>query len=262
VSTGGGLRVGLPLNERWRVDLNYKFDNTERAGAGTCPVNVTACYFPDGTRTTSSTGYAVVYSSIDSYVDPHEGAYLRMAQDFAGLGGTAKYLRTVGDARYYRPLGTKTDIVGFVRASGGNITGVGQPVAIADNFFKGGETIRGFANLGYGPRDATSGLALGGRNFATATAEAQFPLPLVPADFGLKGAVFADAGVLYGVDIPASCATCTVVGADDKAIRTSVGGSILWASPFGLLRVDFARAMTKQSYDQTQFIRFGAGAQF
>ena len=45
-----------------------------------------------------------------------------------------------------------------------------------------------------------------GKNFAAATAEAQFPLPLVPPDFGLKGAVFADAGVLYGLDVPAACA--------------------------------------------------------
>src|SRR5207302_1059175 len=83
-----------------------------------------------------------------------------------------------------------------------------------------------------------------------ATAEAQFPLPLVPPDFGLKGAVFADAGVLYGLDVPAACAAppCTIVGANDTAIRTSVGGSILWASPFGLLRVDFARALSKHRY--------------
>jgi outer membrane protein insertion porin family len=223
---------------------------------------VNGCYFPDGTRITSSAGYALTFSTIDSYVDPHEGAFFRVNQDFAGIGGTANYLRTIGDARFYRPLGTKTDIVGFVRLHGGNITGLGKPVAIADNFFKGGETIRGFASVGYGPRDA-SGLAIGGRNFGVATVEVQSPIPFIPPDFGLKAAAFFDAGVLYGVDVPAACAgVCSVVGANDTAIRTSVGASILWASPFGPLRVDFAQALNKQSYDKTEVIRFGAGSAF
>ena len=105
-------------------------------------------------------------------------------------------------------------------------------------------------------------MALGGKNFAVATAEVQFPLPMLPPDFGLRGAVFADAGMLFGVDAPACAAPapCTFVG--DTAIRSSVGASILWASPFGLLRLDFAQALTKQSYDNTQFVRIGAGASF
>ncbi len=69
-----------------------------------------------------------------------------------------------------------------------------------------------------------------------------------------------DAGVLFGGDIPATCAVCTV--ADDTAIRSSVGASIIWASPLGLIRADFAQALTKQSYDKTQIFRIGAGTSF
>jgi outer membrane protein insertion porin family len=269
-STGGGVRFGLPLSDQWRADLNYKFDNTNISGAAACGgATITACYFPNGTTVTSSAGYALTYSTIDSFVDPHQGVFVRVNQDFAGIGGNASFIRTVGDARIYRSLGTKTDIVGFVRVQGGNIFGLGQPVAIADNFFKGGETVRGFASLGYGPRDATAGasdrgVALGGKTFGVATVEVQAPIPFIPPDFGLKMAAFADAGVLYGVDVPAACGggTCTIVGANDTSIRTSVGASILWASPFGPLRVDFAQALNKQSYDRTEFIRFGAGTTF
>ena len=93
------------------------------------------------------------------------------------------------------------------KVTGGNVTGLGQPVAIADNFFKGGETVRGFAPLGFGPRDTYagstgSGLAVGGKNFVAGTAEVTFPMPVLPPDFGLRGAVFADAGMLFGVDNP------------------------------------------------------------
>jgi outer membrane protein insertion porin family len=145
---------------------------------------------------------------------------------------------------------------------GGNVMGLGEDVAIRDNFFKGGEMIRGFASYGIGARDTTltdfgdgDGLPLGGKNYVAATAEVQFPVPLLPPDFGLRGAVFADAGTLFGVD------TDNAVS-DDASIRSSVGASLLWASPFGLLRGDFAYPITKEEYDRTQIFRFSAGTQF
>ena len=203
-------------------------------------------------------------------IDPNKGAYLKFTQDFAGIGGTAAYIRSVADARLYRPIGFKTDIVGLLRVAGGNITGLGKPVAIADNFFKGGETIRGFAPLGYGPRDTAgtgaastgAGMALGGKNFWLASAEVQFPLPLVPPDFGLRGAFFADAGMLWGYDAGPFAGFGELQTVGTGGIRSSVGGSIIWASPLGLLRLDVAQALTKASYDKTQLVRIGAGATF
>ncbi len=153
-----------------------------------------------------------------------------------------------------------SDIIGMLKVTGGNIIGLGGPVATADNFFKGGETVRGFAPLGYGPREVAGGLALGGKNFVAGTAEINFPIPFMPPDFGLRAAVFADAGMLFGADMPAGCVGCSI--RDDTSVRTSVGGSVIWASPFGQIRADFASALTKQSYDQTQFFRIGAGSSF
>ena len=66
-------------------------------------------------------------------------------------------------------------MIGMLKVTGGNITGLGGPVATADNFFKGGETVRGFAPLGYGPRDAT-GLAIGGKNFAGGHGRSELPV--------------------------------------------------------------------------------------
>jgi outer membrane protein insertion porin family len=262
-TTGGGLRIGLPLTDTLNAQLNYKIASTTTSGAEACTNTVgngeAGCYFPDGDRLTSSAGYALTYSTLDSMLDPHEGEYAKFSQDFAGIGGDSKFMRSTIDARVYRPLGD-TDMVAMLKVTGGNILGFGGPVAIADNFFKGGETIRGFAPLGYGPRDANSGTALGGKNFVSGTAELGFPLPFVPPDFGLRGAVFADAGVLFGADRPAGCPNCSIN--DDASIRSSVGASILWASPFGQIRVDLAQALTKEAYDDTQFFRIGAGTSF
>jgi outer membrane protein insertion porin family len=266
-ATGGGIRVGLPLTDNLALGLNYKFDSTSltydtNAGAGVCSNGESACYFPAGTRVTSSAGYALTYSTIDNKLDPKEGLYLKVAQDFAGIGGDAKYVRTTADARIYNPVLPDSDVIGMLKVTGGNITGLGSPVVATDAFFKGGETIRGFAPLGYGPRDANSNVAVGGKNFVAGTAEVNFPIPFLPPDFGLRAAVFADAGMLWGHDDPAGgCgAPCSI--RDDTAIRSSVGGSIIWASPFGQIRADFATALSKQSYDTTQFFRIGTGANF
>ena len=68
---------------------------------------------------------------------------------------------------------------------------------LIDLFFKGGETVRGFDRAGYGPRDLSTGDALGGAMYWATTAEVRFPIPFVPDDLGISGAVFADAGSLW-----------------------------------------------------------------
>ena len=258
-SIGGQVRLGLPVTEELTAQVNYKINQD------TVTNSTFQQIFPNGTFLTSSVGYSLTYSTIDNLQDPRDGLFLRVVQDFAGLGGTQRYVRSVGDARFYREILPETEITGLLRVTGGNITGIGQNVRILDNFFQGGETVRGFATMGYGPRTVAPftpgdiGTPLGGKNFWAATAEVQFPLPLVPQDFGLRGALFADAGALWGVDVPPGV---NAVTDSFNTIRSSVGASILWASPFGLLRADFAHVLTKQAYDSTQVFRFSAGTQF
>ena len=268
-TTGGNVRIGLPITDDLNVELNYKLSSVNTTNAAACapagsPATVSACYFPNGTRVTSSAGYAVVYSTLDSKFDPKEGLYLKVSQDFAGIGGDASFMRSQGDARYFHPVIPGSDVIGMLKVTGGNITGLGSKVAIADNFVRGGETVRGFAPLGFGPRDTTpgattgGGLSVGGKNFVAGTAEVTFPLPFMPPDFGLRGAVFGDAGVLFGVDNPGN----GVSYVSDTSVRTSLGASLIWASPFGQIRADFAKAMTYKSYDNLQVFRLGAGTQF
>jgi outer membrane protein insertion porin family len=49
---------------------------------------------------------------------------------------------------------------------------------------------------------------------------------------------------------------------DDATLRSSVGGSIIWNSPLGPLRADFAYVLTKEDYDETTWFRFGGGTRF
>ena len=100
---------------------------------------------------------------------------------------------------------------------------------------------------------ATGDDQLGGTTYFNASAEAQFPLPVVPESFGLRGAVFADAATLYGNKIRACPASTS--SATGMEWRASVGAGLIWASPFGPLRVDYAVPVMKEDD------RRGAGLQ-
>jgi outer membrane protein insertion porin family len=80
----------------------------------------------------------------------------------------------------------------------------------------------------------------------------------------LKVALFSDAGSLWAnnassVSKLASLSPSQQI-ANSRAIRASVGASLIWDSPFGALRVDYAYPVAKQSYDVTQRLNFSAGA--
>jgi outer membrane protein insertion porin family len=254
-AVGGGVRLGLPITDRLTFNTNYKYTNQEISNSR----KATRMYFPEGTTIVSSAGYGFVYNTLDSNVDPREGFYLNLRQQFAGLGGDVKYMKSEGEARAYAELLPDADVVGFVNVRGGSITGLGgEKVSTIDNFFKGGETIRGFGNYGYGVVDKPTDTPLGGKNFWATTAEVQFPMPGLSPDFGLRGAVFADAGNLWDVDVPAGGGPVV----DPNIIRSSVGGSVIWASPIGILRGDAAYALTKAKTDTLQWFRFSAGRTF
>ena len=67
--------------------------------------------------------------------------------------------------------------------------------------------MRGFAPGGIGPRDISypgniEAAGLGGTTYFGASAEVQFPIFGLPKEIGLKGALFADAGNLFGYTGP------------------------------------------------------------
>jgi outer membrane protein insertion porin family len=117
--------------------------------------------------------------------------------------------------------------------------------------------VRGFATAGIGPRDTASANqdALGGRFYYGTSAELLFEIPGVPQDMGLRGAVFADAGSLWGVN--GTAATLPGLAGNTPAMRASVGVGLAWDSPLGNLRVDYAVPVVKQPFDKTQALSFG-----
>jgi outer membrane protein insertion porin family len=212
----------------------------------------------------STIGSTLAYSSLDNPKNPHEGLRAELRQDVATLPGTVDFLRTTGDVRYYHDLGN--DVVGLVRAQGGYIMPYGgQTLPLMSSFFGGPQLVRGFAVNGFGPRDVTPGTTqdnIGGSRYWTTSSELQSPIPGLPPEVALKAAVFADAGSLWGyrgaTSFPSLSQSLTV--ADSHQVRSSLGSSLIWDSPFGALRLDYAYPTSKASTDITQRLHFGVGA--
>jgi outer membrane protein insertion porin family len=71
--------------------------------------------------------------------------------------------------------------------------------------------------------------------------------------------VFADAATLYGSEI--TTPGTNIVGTAMEW-RASVGAGLIWASPFGPLRFDYAVPLTKGQFDRVQQFKFGGGTSF
>src|SRR5882757_9813160 len=232
----------------------------------------------NGPTLTSSLGYSLNYNTLDNNKNPTDGLLIDFKQDFAGVGGDVSYLKSTIDAKYYTPL--VAEIVGLIHLQGGMLNQVGDiELRMLDQFQMGSNLVRGFAPNGIGPRDLTfypytgTGDALGGTKYWGVSAELQMPFWFLPKEVGLKGAVYADAGSLWDYQGPTSwaatgevntptCPTCAMQYDDSNIIRSSVGVGLIWQSPFGPLRFDYAVPLTKGKYDIVQQFKFGGGTSF
>src|SRR5690606_8040083 len=118
---------------------------------------------------------------------------------------------------------------------------------------------------GIGPYDAAAGLRnqVGGTTYFNASAEVQFPMPAIPESFGLRGAFFADAATLYGAKLASpSVGPAVDLRGTEMKWRASAGASLIWASPFGPLRVDYAVPLIEQDGDVVQNFNFGMSTRF
>jgi len=249
--TGFGVRFGYELGIDLRQNLRYRFENSEITD-----VDLNASRFirdQEGERTVSLIGQDLVYDKRNSRLNPTDGYMLRLSTDLAGLGGDTFYISGRAGASYYYPIANQ--IVLSTTAEVGAIQGLSDDVGIQDRFFIGGETLRGFAASGIGPRDIVTDDALGGNLFARGSVELSLPVGL-PEELGILGHVFTDFGTLTDIDASGS----DIV--DEASPRVAVGVGVSWQSPFGPIRIDTAFPVMKEDFDDTEEIRFSFGTRF
>jgi outer membrane protein insertion porin family len=270
---GGDLKASAPLTENLSAGLRYSLTSQ---GLSLAPALLNcvppACVSAsaavkqaalNGPTLISTIGPTLAYSTLDNARNPSDGMRADFRQDTAGLGGGAGFIRSTTDLRAYKSLGD--DLVASTRLQGGTIAPLaGQSVPFLSGFFGGPQLVRGFAPNGFGPRDLTPSTTsdnIGGSAYWATSAQLQAPVPGLPPEAALKAAFFADAGSLWGyrgqTSFPGLSQSFTP--ADSRTVRSSVGASLIWSSPFGPLHVDYALPTSKTGYDVTQRLNFGAG---
>lgn len=256
---GGQLRLGIPITDDLDLGLNYKFSRNTIYDVGedaSTAIKEAVKGADSSTYNTSSVGYSLTHDTRDNKKLPTSGIHASISQDFAGVGGDVRYVRSTADLRSYHALSSSVTFMG--RARGGTIAGWGgSEVSLLDMFYGGNDMVRGFAPRGIGPRDSQSANldALGGSSYYAFTAEALIDIPRVTETTGLRASVFADAGSLWGVN--STSGSVPGLTGNSAAPRISTGAGLAWDSPIGPLRLDYAVPLLKQEGDKTQALSFG-----
>jgi len=175
--------------------------------------------------------------------DMQRGQSLIVSQDFAGLGGDVRYIRSrFTGTKWWGVLGGSWVL--SAHAEGGYIyplekaPGPGRDaIRITDRFF--GTQLRGFDIRGIGPRvlrenyDVDGNIdtskknlvsdALGGRAYYMGRLELEFPTSSTLKSFGLRPSAFVDIGSVWGLTKPLTADILKFCSATSQATRTIAG---------------------------------------
>ena len=256
VSTGGGIRLGFPITEYVTFGSRYSLvvDDitldestfyTDPDGSGPlesqCDPLRAGQYLCDeiGGRTTSLLGYTVLFDNTDG-IRPTRGQRLTVGQDFAGLGGSVRYLRTRGSGTKYFGFGggwvfSAHAEAGYIHALEDNPGPGRDAIRITDRFF--GPQMRGFDIRGIGPRiqrvpyntdgtlneeETRTSDALGGRAYYMGRLELEVPTSASLRSLGLRPSAFLDVGSVWNLtrpNIENIIAICTPTATTGGAVR-------------------------------------------
>jgi outer membrane protein insertion porin family len=244
-TTGMRLTLGVPLTEYTQILGRYTFNFDQislqkaafylrdASGNVSCSPLLAGRYLCDavGKHTTSMISASLVYQNLDNAIRPTRGRAASATLDFAGLGGTNRYVRLSSNATEYWPLGS--GFVLSVSGEAGVIKGLtdrgpnNDDVLLTDRFFLGQPQLRGFDYRGVGPRVVrrfygaadpnnptatppltginskdTSNDSLGGDGYYLGKVEVEIPLGSGAKELGLRPSVFMDVGSVFGLKRP------------------------------------------------------------
>lgn len=249
-TTGFQIRTGVPVTEFLYFQARYGISHddisldrglffTDPDGTGplpaTCDPVLAGRFLCDaiGNRLTSTLGYTLLYDTRDNRIRPTRGHSVSISQDFAGLGGDVKYIRTrlnadkhfrITDSGFVFSLSAEGGYIHPLENRGSAAQGI-DDIRLTDRFYLGEPQIRGFDIRGVGPRvqriffdgEIQNGVpvnvprldrkqiqddAIGGRAYYLARAELQIPLGSGAKELGLRPSIFVDAGAVFKVTTP------------------------------------------------------------
>jgi len=251
VTSGTGVRFGVPFSELDRVFIGASLEQTEIVPGTNLPASYLAYanHFGYTTKTVPMTlGWA--RDGRDSYLNPTTGKFIRLNSE-TGVAGDTRYIKMGTQYQQYFPL-SKQYTFAFNADFGLGKGLQGQPYPVFKNYYSGGlGSVRGFEQGTLGPRDV-SGIVVGGPKKVTINTEFLMPFPGAGNDRSLRLYGFYDMGNVYGEYDKIQL----------NQLRSSYGVGLSWVSPMGPLRFAWARPARSFTGDRIQRLQFQIGTSF
>ena len=257
-SYGAGVRFGLPLSEKDFFSVGLTGDFTKIELSGNSPKQyLDFCGNARGCSSDSlQLAAAWTHDSRDNTLFPNRGVLQKLSAEVALPVLDLEYYKVEYKHSWFKDV-TKNFVVMLNGELGYADSYGSKEYPFFKNFYVGGvNSVRGFDNGAIGPRDfdpgTNSDFAVGGTTRIVGNAEIFAPVPFIKNSSQFRLSAFVDTGSVYANNQSISLGE----------LRYSTGVGISWFSPFGPLKLVFAKALNKKEGDQTQTLQFQLGSQF
>ena len=246
-STGGGLRLGYPIWEKWKVYGNYSYTDTDLTD-----VDDNASYIIRNSvdlHVTSSLKGTLVRDTRNKMFGATDGSRHQFSVEYGGgpLGGDAEFTKYEASTSWFFPLFWKSSfhVKGAIGQVDENET---DKLPVYERFYLGGmRTIRGFEYGDVSPIDPDTGERIGGDKMWYTNFEIIFP---ILDEQGIQGLVFFDAGQASEDDW------------DFSDYKQATGLGLRWLSPMGPISIVWGYNLDPLEDEDSSVFDFSIGGTF
>jgi len=251
---GGGMSLGVPVNEFDTVRLGVDLQSTTLKSTDTTPQEYLDFITANGSDfATIKLSGSWAHDERNRAVFASRGVLQRFSVQLAG--GDLQYYKVDYRHLKYVPLTKSLTLSMNGEVGYGDSWGSTTDLPFFENYYAGGPgTVRGFKSNTLGPRALSgTGDPLGGNIKLVGNIELIFPPPFVAKDSrSVRMSGFVDIGNVYGFG----------QGFDAAELRYSAGVSATWLSPFGPLTFSLAQPFNDKGTDETEVFQFQLGTTF
>lgn len=248
-STGGALRIGYPVWEKWKMYGSYSYTDTDLSDLSddasyiiqnSVDLHVTSAVKVSFTRDTRNRTFA-----------PSEGSKNLLSLKYAGgaLGGDAQFTKLEGSTSWY--FASFFSTVFHIKGAAGQIfENEDDKLPVYERFYLGGlNSIRGYEYGKVSPQDPDTEERIGGDKMWYTNLEFIFPLL---KEQGIFGAFFYDTGQVYDDDENWAVSD----------LAQAAGVEVRWLSPMGPLRVVWGYNLDPEDDEDESVWDFSIGGTF
>jgi len=246
-SVGGGLRLGYPLIEKWRIFGSYTYTDTDLSDIS----DDASWVITESAKVpiTSAVEMSLVRDTRNKTFGATEGSKHMFSTQYAGgpFGGDAQFTKIEASTSWYFPLVWKT-VLHLKGAAGQAFENENDKFPVYERFYLGGiNTVRGFEYGKISPMN--DGDRIGGDQMWYTNVEIIFP---IMESQGIQGITFFDSGQVYGDDDERS----------DDSPESAVGLGIRWLSPMGPISVVWGYNLDPRDDEDSSVFDFSIGGTF